>query len=167
MTEVCTKENPIGKKAKASGFMALVMSIAIPFTAHEEGLRTSAYLDSVGVATICYGETEGVKMGDTKTKDECTALFYTRLGFFYMSVRAMMLTDELHPKTWAALTSWAYNVGLGAVRRSTLRKLVNNNQFEKSCDELLKWKFAGGRPILLKRRERERLLCLEGINELK
>jgi len=120
MTEVCTKENPIGKKAKASGFMALVMS-----------------------------------------------MFYTRLGFFYMSVRAMMLTDELHPKTWAALTSWAYNVGLGAVRRSTLRKLVNNNQFEKSCDELLKWKFAGGRPILLKRRERERLLCLEGINELK
>lgn len=30
---------------------------------HNEGLSLTAYKDSAGVPTICYGETKGVKMG--------------------------------------------------------------------------------------------------------
>ena len=37
--------------------MALMLAIAAPFVGQHEGLRTSPYLDVVGVRTVCYGET--------------------------------------------------------------------------------------------------------------
>lgn len=141
---------------------SVVLTLAVPFVAREEGLRTSAYLDSVGVATICYGETEGVKLGDIKTKAECDALFYTRLGGYSAAVSATILIP-LSPETHAAFTSWAYNVGIGAMRKSTLVKKANENDLQGACNELPRWKMAGGRPILAARRERERQLCLKGL----
>lgn len=149
------------RKGAATG--SVVLALAVPFVAHEEGLRTSAYLDSVGVATICYGETYGVKLGDTKTKEECDALFYTRLGAYSVAVNAAIVVP-LSPETHAAFTSWAYNVGLGAMQKSTLVKRANENDLQSACNELLRWKFAGGKPILAKRRERERQLCMKGLS---
>lgn len=139
-----------------------VMLLALPFTAHEEGLRTAAYLDSVGVPTICYGETENVKLGDQKTKKECDAMFYARLGAFAYALDAE-IQKTMNPNFHAALTSWAYNVGLGAAKKSTLIKKANAGDFVGACNELPKWKYAGGKPILQKRRERERALCLSGL----
>jgi lysozyme len=158
-------KNILPKGRKASLVTAAVLTLATPFIAREEGLRTSAYLDSVGVPTICYGETEGVKMGDSKTKQECDALFNTRLGVFAVAVDSM-IEPEMPAEVHAALTSWAYNVGLGAARKSTLVKRANYGDFVGACNELLKWRFAGGKPILQKRRERERQLCLRGLNRL-
>ena len=44
-----------------------------------EGLRTTAYKDMVGVWTICYGETKGVKAGMSKTPAECSAMLSQRV----------------------------------------------------------------------------------------
>lgn len=139
-----------------------VISIAMPFVAREEGLRTVAYLDSANVPTICYGETNGVKLGDKKTSKECEDIFKMRLGAISAVVDAT-ISPTLPPETHAALTSWAYNVGTTAMRNSTLVKRANAGDLRGACDELLKWKFAAGKPILLKRRERERELCLSGL----
>ena len=38
---------------------------------HNEGLGLTAYKDSAGVPTICYGETKGVKMGQRATLSDC------------------------------------------------------------------------------------------------
>ena len=150
----------MGKGKLAGGVMAL----ALPFVAGEEGLRTEAYLDSVGVPTICYGETTNVRMGDVKTKDECNALFYVRLGYFAMAVDYAVEPD-LSPQAHAAFTSLAYNVGLGAFKKSTLLKKANNNDMRGACEQLLRWNRAGGIVLkgLTKRRERERELCLSGL----
>jgi len=156
----------IKKVSKVALVSSSVMVLALPFTAHEEGLRTAAYLDSVGVPTICYGETEGVKLGDKKTKQECDAMFYAKLGVFAFAVDAE-INHTMTPNFHASITSWAYNVGLGAVRKSTLIKKANAGDFIGACNELPKWKYAGGKPILAARRERERQLCMKGIENAK
>ena len=38
---------------------------------HNEGLSLTAYKDSAGIPTICYGETKGVKMGQRATLSDC------------------------------------------------------------------------------------------------
>ena len=145
---------------KNAGLVSLaVLALAAPFTAAEEGLRTAAYLDSVNVPTICYGETENVKMGDVKTIAECNAMFNVRIGAFAYAIR-MMSEKELPVHTHAALTSWAYNVGLTNAANSTLIKKLRAGDVPGACKELLRWKYAGGKPILAKRREREYDLCM-------
>lgn len=151
------------RKAAATGLAAVTL-IAAPFTAHHEGLRLKAYLDPVGVPTICYGETRGVKMGDVKTKEECDALFEARLGYFAYWVDYYVQHD-LSPKTHAALTSFAYNVGVGAFSKSTLLRLFNEGKFIEACNQLPRWVYAKGKklPGLVTRREEERQLCLAGL----
>ncbi len=65
-----------------------------------------------------------------------------------------------------SLCSFAFNVGLGSLQRSTLRMKTNRGDFEEAADEFLKWTKAGGRvlPGLVKRRNDERALYLSGIS---
>lgn len=138
--------------------------LALPMVAHYEGLRTKAYLDPVGISTICYGETENVKLGDVKTKEECDNMLSVRLGYFSRQVDAM-IEPEISPQELAAYSSLAYNVGLGAFKGSTLLRKVNSGDRSGACDELPRWNKAGGKVLagLVKRREGERLLCLSGL----
>ena len=50
-----------------------LLALAVTFTGGWEGLRLYAYRDTGGVATICYGGTRGVVMGQTATKSQCDA----------------------------------------------------------------------------------------------
>ncbi|MBN6711118.1 lysozyme [Haemophilus haemoglobinophilus] len=61
-----------------------------------------------------------------------------------------------------ALVSLAFNIGEGAFKRSTLVKLLNRGDYKGAANQFLAWKNAGGRPILLKRREREKALFENG-----
>jgi len=47
--------------------------------------------------------------------------------------------------------------------RSTLFKLLNNGDYKSAANEFPKWKNAGGKPVLLKRRLREKALFEKGI----
>ena len=62
-----------------------------------------------------------------------------------------------------ALTSWAYNVGLEAARKSTLMRRLNEGDYMGAANELPRWNRAGGRVWagLTRRREAERALFLE------
>lgn len=65
-------------------------------------------------------------------------------------------------KRFAALISFAYNCGLGNYRISTLRKRVNQKDWESASKEILKWNKAAGRvlPGLTRRRKAESLLLV-------
>lgn len=129
-----------------------------------EGLRTVAYRDVVGVPTICFGETRGVKIGDRRTAEECRTMLGDRLIEFSAGVDRC-LTRRVPDKTYAAFVSFAYNVGTGAFCGSTLVRKANAGDLAAACNELLKWDKAGGRRVagLTRRRREERALCLEGI----
>ena len=62
-----------------------------------------------------------------------------------------------------ALVSWAYNVGLGAAKQSTLMRLLNAGDVPGAADQFLRWNRAGGVVLrgLTRRREAERDLFLE------
>ena len=61
-----------------------------------------------------------------------------------------------------ALVSFAFNLGLGGVQRSTLRQKVLRGEMEAAADEFLKFTRGGGKilPGLVKRRNDERALFL-------
>jgi lysozyme len=148
---------------KKKGVVGLAMLVATPFVAQWEGLETKAYLDIVGVPTICSGSTSGVYLGMTKTKEECQALLSNELKEYMLFVQSKV-NRELEPELLASLASFTYNVGKGAFERSTLLKKLNMGDTVGACHELDKWVYAGGKRVqgLINRRKAERELCLKG-----
>lgn len=126
-----------------------------------EGLRTVAYRDPVGIPTICFGETKGVKLGDKTSADQCEGLLIKRLGEFEAGVSGCVKV-ALPDTRRAALVSFAYNVGVPTFCGSTLVRKLNAGDVVGACDQLRRWVYAGSikLPGLVKRREEERKLCL-------
>lgn len=168
----------IKSKTKKGGLVATaVMVIALPFTAQHEGLRLKAYLDPVGIPTICYGETKGVSMGDVKSREECDDMLAARLAWFGYRVDQKVM-PEMEPETHAALASFAYNIGLGAFNTSTALRKMNTGDMEGGCRAIATKIIrsdgrcvgygcgrAGGKLFagLQKRRIEEMNLCLKGV----
>ena len=74
-----------------------------------------------------------------------------------------VITAELNPNMFSALCSWTYNLGTGALQRSSLRRLyLNYGRYEEAADELLRWVFCNGKRLrgLVLRRTDERALFL-------
>jgi lysozyme len=141
-------------------------SLAIGIVGGYEGLRTKAYRDVVNVPTVCFGETRGVKMGDSYTVEQCKQMLGDALVEFEAGMRkCLVLPDRLSDPTYVAFLSLSYNIGIGAFCRSTLVRKVNNGDIRGGCNEISKWNRAGGRVIkgLTRRRQEERALCLSGL----
>lgn len=143
---------------------AKVAVVAVALVSAAEGLRTYAYEDPVGIPTICFGETRGVELGDTATPAQCEAMLAGRLVEFSREVDGC-LKARVPDETYAAILSFAYNVGADRFCRSTMARKANAGDLRGACDELPRWNKAGGVvwPGLTKRRADERALCLKGI----
>lgn len=147
-----------------------VLSIAVPLIARWEGLETTAYQDIVGVWTVCYGETRGVKPGDTYTADECKEMLAWRVVGYHMGW-LVYLNDEtrktrLHAAREAAFTSLAYNVGIAGAGKSTATRRLNAGNVAGACQAIGWWNRAGGRVVrgLVNRRTEEVVLCMRGLS---
>ena len=129
-----------------------------------EGRSLVAYLDPVGIPTICDGITAGVSLGQTATDAECDSLLAGELGAALAAVDSYTLHPQPDTRR-AALASFVYNVGAGAFARSTLLRLLNAGDVAGACAELSRWVFAGGRELagLVRRRAVERALCEMGL----
>lgn len=132
-----------------------------------EGLRTKAYRDIIGVPTICYGETRGVKMGDVASREECDAMLIKALQEFEQGVYSCT-TAELPPARLVATVSFAYNLGVGAYCQSSIVRHLNAGEVKAGCDAFLAYNKARkhGRLVPIKgltdRRREERELCMRG-----
>ena len=144
---------------------AAVAAAAVAIVGAFEGLRTLAYRDSVGVPTVCFGETRGVHMGDKYTVDQCKQMLGNRLVEFEAGMRACLRNpDALPDGPYIASLSLSYNIGTGAFCRSSVRRYLDAGQIKQACDAFRNFTKAGGYtlPGLVKRREAERALCLKG-----
>lgn len=139
---------------------SIALASAVSFIGQWEGLRTEAYRDIVGVWTVCYGETKGVKRGDRYSKAECDAMLAREIAS-YEAALDQCLSAEVPAGMKIALVSWTYNVGAGAACRSTLVRKANAGDLRGACNELPRWNRAGGRVIrgLTNRRMSERAMC--------
>lgn len=145
-----------------------LMAAGVALVGAWEGLRTVAYRDVVGIPTVCFGETRGVKMGDRYTVDECKAMLGDGLVEFEAGMRKCLTRPDAIPDgAYVAFLSLSYNIGTGAFCRSTVARRANAGDIAGACDAILAWNKAG-KPLrvvkgLTNRRAAEREMCLEGV----
>ena len=126
-----------------------------------EGERLKAYKCSAGVWTIGVGHTSAagepkVVEGMTITANESAAILARDLAAFELGVERMLEVD-VSQNQFDVLVSFAFNCGLGALKKSTLLKRVNEGKFNAVPAELMKWTKAGGKEVagLVRRRRAE------------
>lgn len=144
--------------------MRQINSRGITLIKRWEGLRLTAYKDIVGVWTIGYGSTGShVKPGMKITEAEAEALLRKDLSRFEANVEKVVKV-KLTDNQFAALVSWSFNVGIGAMNKSTLLKKLNAGNYNAVPTELMKWNKAGGKAVqgLTNRRAQEGALWGKG-----
>lgn len=132
-----------------------------------EGFRSKPYLCPAGIPTIGYGSTyyadgRKVAMSDPPV-DEPTAraLLRHELETTYAPGVARLcpglLSDE---RKFNAVVDFCYNLGVGRLQTSTLRRKINTQDWEGAKEQLMLWTRGGGKvlPGLVKRRQAECLL---------
>jgi len=126
-----------------------------------EGLRLQAYQDSVGVWTIGYGTTRGVKAGMKISKDQAERMLLHDVARFEPEVERL-ITAPLNQDQWDALISFTYNLGAANLESSTLRRLLNAGDYAAAAEQFTRWNKAGGQVLagLTRRRAAERDLFL-------
>ena len=160
-----------------------VSPAAIEMIKHHEGVRTKPYrcpalLWTVGVghvidpahATGKYEERKNLPIpagwDRVLTVAEVDSILAQDLGRFERGVVRLCPAVVGRQGVFDALVSFAFNVGLGNLQRSSLRMKTNRGEFEEAADEFLKWTKAAGRvlPGLVKRRMDERAMYLSGVS---
>jgi lysozyme len=129
-----------------------------------EGFRGAAYRDAVGIWTIGYGHTSmagapEVVAGLAVSEAEAGEILARDVEKFATGVRALVRV-ALSDGQFSALVSFAYNVGLGALKKSSVLTAVNARDFAAVPRRLQLWTRAGGHvlPGLVKRRAAEAAL---------
>ena len=144
--------------------LAATITIASTVVMHFEGNEPIAYIDPVGIPTVCFGHTKTAKIGQKKTDAECQALLEKDLLASIKDVDRLV-SVSLPAERRAALVSFVYNVGGSQFARSTLLRKLNAGDVAGACKELDRWVYAGGRVLngLVTRRAEERALCEVGL----
>jgi lysozyme len=128
-----------------------------------EGLSLTPYVCAGGINTIGYGSTyylsgKKVTLRDPKiTLQQAEDLLKDSLYTYEKAVDSFC-RDDISQGNFDALTSFAYNLGIGALQKSTLIKKINANPKDVTiADEFLKWNKANGSVLkgLTKRRQAE------------
>lgn len=138
--------------------VALALSLTgVAFIQQWEGTEQQAYLDVVGVPTICTGSTRAVRIGQTASFGECQE----RLRLDTQAAGKALGRCVQAPVTqgqYDALLSLAFNVGGGAVCGSTLVRRLNSGDCVGAANQFLRWDYAGGKRVrgLTNRRAAER-----------
>lgn len=97
---------------------------AVALIANAEGCRLKAYRCPAGVFTIGFGSTEGVRPGMVWTQEQADQRFCDELTSRAMQVMALLKTYA-SPSQLGALVSLAYNIGVGALAKSSVLRAHN------------------------------------------
>ncbi len=126
-----------------------------------EGFRARAYRDASGVWTIGYGHTSRagppqVRPGMRISRAQAEEILRRDVETFARAV-ARQVHTPLNANQFGALVSFAYNVGIGNLRRSSVLRAVNEGRLEDVPRLLMRWTRAGGKRLrgLIRRRRAE------------
>lgn len=142
------------RKASSNGLSLIKLS---------EKLALKTYICPAGYPTIGYGHvvkpSEAASFANGITEEQADALLAVDVGVAERAV-LRLISVPLTNGQFDALVSFTFNLGAGALQRSTLRRKINRNDYEDAPDEFMKWVWAGGRKLkgLTRRRQAEALL---------
>jgi lysozyme len=105
---------------------------------HFEGLKLKAYICPAGKLTIGYGHIKTTKPGQVITSAEADRLFELDLAGHAAGVRRL-LTGPTNQAQFDALVSFAFNLGVAALGRSTLLRLHNAGKFAEAAAQFDRW----------------------------
>jgi len=128
-----------------------------------EGLRLTPYFCPAGVATIGFGSTRYPDGRKVKITDEpitesiAIALLLNELRKCEQGVLRYCPNLSGNENRLAAITDFVYNLGIGRLQCSTLRRRINQENWPEVRRELMKWVRGGGKilPGLVARRRVE------------
>jgi lysozyme len=132
-----------------------------------EGFRSKSYLCPAGVETIGFGSTRyldgrKVKLDDPPiTRNEAEEILRWQLEReFLPGVLRACPSLISHPQALNAVVDFAYNLGVGRLQTSTLRRRINQGDWQGAREQLMRWVRGGGRvlPGLVRRRKAEAAL---------
>ena len=110
----------------------------------DEGVRLTAYLDTVGVWTIGFGHTAGVKKGDTCSMEQAHRWLQDDIHSAIADAEALCPTwDSLSPPRKGVMVNMAFNMGrpgLGSFK-NTLRYIAEG-EYKKAAVNMLRSKWA-------------------------
>ncbi len=138
-------------------------SKGLALTEQFEGLRLTAYQDSVGVWTIGYGHTGAdVHPGLTITQQQASALLLKDVASAAADVNRLV-TVSLTQNQFDALVDFVFNAGGGNFASSTLLRNLNAGNYAGAAAQFPRWVHAGNQilPGLVARRKSEQALFLE------
>lgn len=128
----------------------------LDFVKKKEGYRSKAYEDAVGVWTLGYGFTHGVKKGDRISFDDAEKRLKEELEDFKVYVENYSVKVGYHwdPHQVDALTSFIFNLGKGRLNQLTQDGTRSDKVI---AEKMLLYVNAGGRPLpgLVTRRQEE------------
>jgi len=128
--------------------------IAIALIKRFEGCRLKPYLCPAGIATIGYGSTRypdgrRVTMQDEPISEEKAEVFLyyivTRIAYSIFKLCPILLTEDRGKQ--ASIIDFVYNLGTGNLKASTLRRRINEGNWDEAAHELRKWIYGGGRRL--------------------
>jgi lysozyme len=134
---------------------------------HFEGCHLTPYYCPAGVLTCGWGSTGPDVFPGKPWSQEYADM---RLGqdairFAAGTLAACPGLAQESDARLSAITDFAYNLGLGRLRASTLRIRINAGQWDKAGTELRRWVYGGGRKLrglVLRRKAEAALLSLPG-----
>lgn len=139
-------------------------SAALALCKHFEGFSAKPYLCPANVWTIGYGSTyyennRKVTPSDAPvTKERAEELLRYEIAHTYLpGVLRYCPSLAAFPGPLNAAVDFVYNLGVGRLQTSTLRRRLNEHDWDEAKNELKKWVRGGGRilPGLVKRRDAE------------
>ena len=161
-------EAPAATPASAATADDDAMAAAAKLVAEFEGFYAAPYLCPAGVWTIGFGTTRIKGQPVTRdtppvTRAQAETMLRDDLSLAARDV-ARLCHMPLTANQRAALISFVYNLGAGALQRSTLLRFLKSERYADAADQFDVWVFAGGKKLngLVRRRAAEKALFLKG-----
>ena len=157
--EINSDNRTLAKIRIAATALTIAGAATVALVEKNEGVKTTAYKDPVGIPTIGSGtikyrtgEKAGqpVKMGDTITKEDARQEVIA-----YLDEQGKRIIDslkkpdgsyvELYQEELEVIEDFVYNFGIGNWTNSSMRKYYLQGEYILACKSYLKYKYAGGK----------------------
>lgn len=175
MAQLAKKGGAVGAICSVAAIIAIVLGNGnvrtnergMELIGNAEGCRRDPYVCPAAVLTDGIGNTHRVKAGVRKTDVQIAADWERNILDAERCVNSYGNGRQLSDNTFSAVTSITFNVGCGAMQKSTLYAFLREGPiaWQSACNQFPRWVYAGKNilPGLVTRREAEKQLCMDGL----
>ena len=160
-----------GGACAVSAIIAIVLSMDTGLRINQAGLelignaescRRDPYMCPARVLTVGIGSTGKVE-NRRYADEEIAEMWVTDIRAAEKCVNKYANGQRMTDNQLSAITSFTFNVGCGALQKSTLARYAKREQWPQMCGELSKWVYIGKEKSngLANRRAKEFGLCIK------